>query len=107
MANVALLLSDYESPVWREVIALYDGQVYGTPQEADVSIVLGGKRANPMAVKGKRILAYNKKEWIGWAYIYRPILEEYYDEFLDLSGLTAGQTVDKITEYVEHTTHKS
>ena len=72
------------------------------PQKADLSIVLGGRFENPLAFKGYRVLAYNPGHWpppvrnAGFAF-FKPLLEEYYDELLEVNSNNA---VEVITEYV-------
>jgi hypothetical protein len=73
-----------------------------TPELVDVSIVLGGKHENPLVFCGKRILAYDANEWLqglppptGWNFYHR-VLVEYYDDCIDLTGMTVQERVDKL-----------
>jgi hypothetical protein len=74
--------------------------IYVEPIKADVSIVLFGNFTNPLPLRGKRVLAYDASRWmpevpvpLGWK-MYEPILEEYYDEMIDLTGLTVPERAD-------------
>ncbi len=76
------------------------------PENCDVSIVLYGLYENPTCLFGKKVLAHDKlmffshmgKEY-GWN-MFRPILEEYYDYFIDLTGLSVQEQANKIERYI-------
>ncbi len=80
---------------------------YCEPQEADVSIVLSGMFENPALVSGKKVLAFRPQEWVpsipppkGWM-LYSGVLAKYYDDFIDLSGLTPRKSAKRIIEYID------
>ena len=77
--------------------------IHREAEPADVSIALSGKLENPLALSGKRVLAYAPGEWqpqyYGWRFFAR-ILKHYYHDFIDLSGTSAKEAVDKIERYV-------
>jgi hypothetical protein len=82
-------------------------KVYDSPRDADVSIVLSGMMENPAIIKGRKVLAFKPQEWIlnvpppkGWM-LYKPILELYYDDMIDLSGLNAKKSAKRIIEYID------
>ena len=74
--------------------------IYVEPIKADVSIVLFGNYSNPVCLHGKKVLAFDATRWgiytdtaQGWE-MYKPILEEYYDEFIDMTDLTVPARAD-------------
>lgn len=94
---------------WKETIEHLERRkrtVYTEPVEADLSIVLSGLLENPAIVRGKRVLAFKPQEWMpeipppkGWM-LYYPILQKYYDDFIDLSGLNPRKSAKRIIEYI-------
>lgn len=82
-------------------------QVYHDVEPADVSIVLSGKLENPLCFSGKRVLAFTPGEWqpeyYGWRF-YARILENYYDDFINLGQTTVKGAADKIEEYIKNGT---
>lgn len=95
---------------WSKVVdglRLSGTKVYNEPQEADVSISLCGMYENPAVLKGKRVLCFDVEDWrstfqppYGWK-LYQVVLEEYYDEFVNLTGLDVKQKVIEINKYCE------
>lgn len=100
---------------WKEVVILLkEGgiDVLSKPEKADVSIVLSGTWENPGVLEGKRILMYSIGDWmekepeIVRKYkfeLWRPVLEEYYDELISLTGMDnktkAARIIKKINEF--------
>jgi len=77
-------------------------KVYQEPRDVDVSIVLSGKYENPSLLKGRKIIAFDAVEWLkfitppyGWDN-YKIVLEEYYDDFLNLTGMEPAQRVKAV-----------
>jgi hypothetical protein len=82
-------------------------KVEDTPRDADLSIVLSGLMENPTIVKGRRVLAFKPQDWFpsinppkGWM-LYEPMLKYYYDDFIDLSGLSPKKAAKRIIEYID------
>ena len=80
--------------------------VYKNVFPCDVSIAIYGLYENPIALYGKRVLAYDKPLWFnilgqdfGWR-LCKPLLDEYYHEFLDITGLSSDEQANKIEEYI-------
>ncbi len=84
---------------WRPIIERleeFDIRVHGESSKADISIVLGGQFENPLALTGKKILFYNKKDFrSGWE-IYKFVLTEYYDELIDTTEMGGDQIVKEV-----------
>lgn len=75
------------------------------PQKCDVSVAIYGLFENPTCLFGKKVIAYDRRLWHpnlgkdwGWN-LFKPILEEYYDEFLDITDLTLSQIAERIKQY--------
>ena len=76
------------------------------PVESDVSVVISGHYENPCMLWGKKVLAFDATEWFtkmpvpkGFQ-MFQPILEHYYDEFINLSNLDIEEKADAIVKYV-------
>jgi hypothetical protein len=82
-----------KNPLWGEVFDLCG--VKTDPVDCDISVVLGGRLENPLVLKGKKVLAFKKDEWrmLGWDTVYADILREYYDHFIDTTGLNPEGTL--------------
>lgn len=88
-------LSEYGIPVWH--------------QNADcgAAVIIDGAHVNPLVFNGKRILAHiftnNGKIWYTAFYsLYKPVLEHYYDEMLDLTACKSLEEIaDRIAEKVK------
>ena len=78
---------------WQEVFGLCD--VNTDPVDCDISVVLSGRLENPLALKGKKVLAIKKDEWrmVRWDGVFDRILEEYYDHIIDTTGLNPRDTL--------------
>lgn len=85
----ALVVDDPWTELCRYLVK--DFHICEEAEPADCSIVLGGKRENPLALSGKKILFYNIEEWESLWDFYEPILIEYYDELVNISGRTFNQ----------------
>jgi hypothetical protein len=75
-----------------------DIPLYGTPEQCDISVVLGGCLENPLPLRGTKVLAIKRDEWqmVKWEELYGQILEEYYDHIIDTTGLDAVNTLKLI-----------
>jgi hypothetical protein len=67
------------------------------PVECDISIVLSGKFVNPLPLHGKKILLYSN-DWspLKWEAMFEIVLEEYYDEMINVEGKDIGKVIEKI-----------
>lgn len=96
------------APIWATIISLLlqrGIEVHRKVQDCDVALILSGQFENPIPFK-KRVLVYVEKERPDKLCFWRqlnhfPIIEKYYDGFLNLSGSTLGEAVDKIIAYIE------
>ena len=70
------------------------------PVECDVSVVLNGKVENPVPLSGKKVLVYDRQHWseMKWKSIFKNILEEYYDDMIDIHGMNLAEVVQCIEE---------
>ena len=89
-------LQRYGLEVWGDVKA----------DDLDISIILGGKLENPLAVPGRRILVFNQDEWTpkgrGWKHFWHGVLKHYYHDLLDVTGCeTPNDAADEIIKYME------
>lgn len=119
MANVSTFKAKvFKSKIgmesWVEVINILKENgidILTESEQTDVSIVLSGAWENAGILHGKRILFYDIKDWMEKEpdrlepykfELYRPILEEYYDEFINLSDMSnkgkANEILAKIKE---------
>ncbi len=74
-------------------------RVYTTAKPADISVVLSGKFENPLALSGIRILVFIRGEWQpknSFATIWQKILQEYYDDMIDLTSTDSNEAIEKI-----------
>ena len=110
MANVRVYKANRGHPFWQHVAQFIRDKGYPVDtdkSEADVSIVLSGRFENPLIFKGKKVMAYDAMEWLRnvplpWGFnAYKEILEEYYDDFIDLTNLNVEERVEKIIEYIK------
>lgn len=75
-------------------------RVFRDAKPADCSIVLSGQNENPLSLTGKKILFFHKLEWKEeWPY-YKTLLEEYYDEFVDVTDTTLEEFVSTLKSYI-------
>lgn len=109
MATVKVYKADRGHPFWQHVAGFIRDAGYTVDKDksdADVSIVLSGRFENPLIFKGKKVMAYDAMEWlrnvpIPWGFeSYKVILDEYYDDFIDLTNLNVQERADKVIEYI-------
>ena len=86
---------------WHDVykrVILKGYSIHTEPIECDVSVVLNGKFVNPLPLHGKKVLLYRMKDWqpMKWIEMFAPILEEYYDDMIDITGMDVGKLIEKI-----------
>lgn len=105
---------------WKEIIKLLGTNVYDVVVPCELAVILGGYFENPNSFKDCLTLVFYKTDeerdgslsqkntydtwkrfdvakyetWVG-------ILENYFDEMVDLTGLTPIGAADKIRETVE------
>ena len=72
-------------------------KIYEQAEPADCSIVISGRYENPLSLTGKKILIFNENEWASqfWG-VFEPIVKEYYDELVDITGRTLDQATQII-----------
>ena len=95
---------------WKEIMDHLErrGQkCHEKPQDVDVSIVLSGVFENPVILKGRKVLAFKPQDWLpsipppkGWM-LYKNVLQLYYHDFIDLSGLNPRKSAKRIIEYID------
>lgn len=85
-------------------------RVYSEPVPADISIVMDGKIENPLCLQGEKILIAWPEIWVGgkkgWEGFYKPILEEYYDVIVDMTGLNIKEAVKEILNHETAATNR-
>lgn len=86
-----------DRPCWTEVYDVLTEKnipLHTKPVECDISVILGGTLVNPIPLKGKKVLAFKEDEWrmVKWKQVYKLILEEYYDYFIDTTHLSPLDT---------------
>lgn len=84
-------------PIYEEVKEL-GYNIHTEPVECDISIVLNGKFVNPLPLRGKKILFYHTSDWQlhKWKAMFKPILEEYYDDLIDIEGQEIKDVIEEI-----------
>ena len=111
MATVSLFRSSRKraDDTWKEFIKALDVPIHNKPIETDVSIVLQGIYENPLALYGKKVLAFDAKDWFqyipvphGWD-AWHAVLEEYYDEFINLTLGTTEEKMKMLKGYINET----
>jgi hypothetical protein len=109
MANVKVFLGRGEHPDWNKIgKALTDKgvDVCTGKATADVSIVLSGHGTNTLCLTGKKVLVYSTYEWMRGVQpplgfdLFKPVLDEYYDDFINLTGIEMKDAADKIIKYI-------
>lgn len=100
MQNVSFAIVHNLRNNWFPVIRNLENHGYkvtGEIKEAKTTVVLSGTYHNPFAVNGRKILVAYQKEWGAlWETLYKPILEEYYDEVLMLNEITIEELIKKV-----------
>ncbi len=103
MPNVKFFYSERSKGIasWQSLYQWFEEQghtIYTKPIECDISVVLNGKLVNPLPLHGKKVLLYKADEWgvVKWKPMYQPILEEYYDEMIDIEGRDIGAVLEEI-----------
>lgn len=84
-------------PIYEE-IKEFGYNIHTEPVECDCSVVLNGKFVNPLPLYGKKILLYILSDWTThkWKWMFQHILEEYYDEMIDIEGEELKDVIEKI-----------
>ena len=92
MRNVKVFLaSHYDMPSLVKALNQYGIKIYQDKSECDTALVLFGDYVNPMAFKGKKVMAHrvasmNYRVWeLTFFSMVMPVLKHYYDEFIDMS----------------------
>lgn len=80
-------------------------KVHGVPEQADVSIVLGGKMENPLCFSGKRVIVFYPPEWVPFPYggqLFGQIIQHYYHDHINLGNEDdIGLKTRVILEYIK------
>ena len=86
-------------PTYEEVKEL-GYTLHTEPVECDVSVVLNGKFVNPLPLRGEKILFYKLEDWqrVKWKAMFEPILEEYYDELIDISDRNLEELIESLNK---------
>jgi len=107
--SVGIFRSDRGHKDWNLLTGILkkrDVKVHDNIADADVSIVISGRFINLLILKGKKVLAYNAHEWLGNVPVpsgfnmYKPVLDEYYDDYIDLTGISVEDCAEKIIKYI-------
>lgn len=105
MQNVNFLIRRQEQSTWLPIIREIEKSGYGvgfTIKDAKTTVVLSGTYLNPIAIKGRKILIAHPQEWGSmWPVIYKPILEEYYDQVIAIDRIPLDRLMDTIGGIIE------
>lgn len=75
------------------------------PKWSEVNIVLSGQFENPRGGNGKRVLVLDQNEWypagVGWERLYKNLVSPFYDEIVDVTDKTFGETANIIAEFAD------
>jgi len=108
MHDVKVFLSKrYHIPELEKTLLKHKIELHRKNSECDTAFVLQGAYTNPLIFKGKKVLGYfsdNEKHIWNTSFdaFYKPILEYYYDEFIDLNYFkTFAAMADTIAKEVK------
>ena len=111
MADVKIFKrKNNQSTYWDEVVERLAGTgfvVHSREEDADISIALCGKFENPLALKGKRVLFYDEKAWQNTWPMYEFIMDAYYDEMINITGMSDDKKVSEIINYIREAEHET
>ena len=105
MQDVSFFIIESNKSVWIPVIdeiKKAGHKIVYEPVDSEFTIVLSGTYSNPLAVKGNKILIAHTKEWGNlWPVLYKPVLEEYYDQVIAIDAIPLDRLMDKIGGIIE------
>ena len=109
MESVKIFVGRGLHPDWLRLGKILENKgftVCQTKEDADISIVLSGQGVNTLCLTGKKVLVYTAHEWVknvpsphGFN-LYKPVMEEYYDDFLDITGMGMSEGAEKVVKYI-------
>lgn len=111
MQDVSFVIRKGEQIGWIPVIEEIEKHGYEVmfqPQDSDINFVLSGLYVNPLAIPHKRVLICHPFEWTkAFSVLYKPILEEYYDELIILDKLPLDRLMERIGGIIETSKSRS
>jgi len=88
--------------MWIETIQELGVNVYDVIVPSELAVILGGFMENPSAFRDTLTLVfYRRDDYYEDADNFIPVLEKYFDELVDLTGLNSKESADKIRSTVE------
>jgi len=88
--------------VWNKTITGLGKSVYDVVVPAELSVILGGYYENPSAFEDSITLVfYRHDDGHQFSKGFIPVLEKYFDEMVDLTGLSPMESAEKIRSTVE------
>ena len=73
-------------------------EVYPTVEKCGRAIILGGRHENPTSFNCEKVLIHVGIEWDSRWDFFKPILEEYYDKMIDITGMSLPKAAQTIIE---------
>jgi hypothetical protein len=112
--------NEFHRQAWKGIIKELGANVYDVFVPCELAVILGGYFENPTAFKGIKTLVFYKtdfeddgsasykQQYDTWALfekrkyeVWVQMLKSYFDETVDLTGLTPKDAAERIRETVE------
>lgn len=106
MKKVACFIARKEQELWHDVIAGVESagiKVHRKAVECETALVLDGRWINILAIPCKeRVLIFHENIWVPPIEFYKPVLEIYFQKFINTTTLSKEDTIKTIIDYVNN-----